>query len=71
MYHLLLHAELEVGVNHLMRVVGSQGLELVSAGLRCAGSCLRLFSTEITVVCQHVQPNSLAWLMAFSLTILP
>lgn len=71
MYHLLLHAELEVGVNHLMRVVGSRGLELVSAGLRCAASCLRLLSTEITVVCQHGQPNSLAWLMAFSLTILP
>lgn len=71
MYHLLLLAELEVGVNHLMRVVGSRGLELVSADLRCAASCLRLLSTEITVVCQHVQPNSLAWLMAFSLTILP
>lgn len=30
-YHLLLHAELEVGVNHLMRVVGS--LELLTLGL--------------------------------------
>lgn len=29
-YHLLLHAELEVGENHLMRVVGSLGLDLGS-----------------------------------------